>query len=760
MGSDVGGRAMRSGVDRRLAAIMFTDLVGFSALTQEDEAQALDLLHTQQALIGPVLARYDGQLIKSTGDGYLVEFASALEAVWCAIAIQEALQEHNESVDANHPIRLRIGVHLGDVEYRDGDIYGDGVNIASRIEPLADPGSICVSQQVYDQVWNKLDVPLVSMGRRQLRHIRVPLTVYRVALPWENHHEIRAEAESPRSRIAVLPFVNISPDARDAYFADGMTEELIYTISKIHQLRVIAQTSVMTYKNSGKTVAEIGRELSVGTVLEGSVRKSNGHVRINVQLIDVGSEEHLWGERYDRQLEDVFAIQSDIAREVADALEVQLLKSTERRIDQHATSDPEAYSLFLKGRYFWNQRTKRSLERAIDLYRGAIEREPTFAAAYAGLAQAYIVCESWGFLPADEALQEASEAGYRALELDDELAEAYAALAIVKRYREDDPDGAEAFFGRAIDLNPNDATAHHWYAVMLSNQSRKDEALAQIQKAGELDPLSPVIMIAHGQLLMHDFNDADSGIAMIEKALELSPEFPMARAELIEAHMRTWNWEAAARAIDDALAATPEDPLIRLIQADYHLALGRLDDAEADLAHVQGDELSSLAEILHLGGTLAWLGRGSEAIERFQQALAIHPKHEKLHYYIGLVHLGGGEHERALSAFKAIEACEDPWLALALAVGRALAHLGLGNRDRAHQIRNELRGHPDVEKGAYQLALLHAHLGDLDEAFRWLEQALDRRDSWVIRLQVDPLLEPLRDDERYERLLQRMGLAR
>jgi len=738
---------------------MFTDLAGFSALTQANEAQALDLLHTQQSLIGPVLGRYDGHLVKSTGDGYLVEFGSALEAVWCAIAIQEALHEHNESDDAIHPIRLRIGIHLGDVEYQNGDIYGDGVNIASRIEPLADPGSICVSQQVYDQVWNKLDVPLLSMGKRQLRHIRAPLAIYRVALPWEDYDDIRADAESPRSRIAVLPLVNISPDARDAYFADGMTEELIYTISRIHELRVIAQTSVMTYKNSGKTVAAIGRELNVGTVLEGSVRKSNGHVRINVQLVDVESEEHLWAERYDRQLEDVFAIQSDIAREVADALEVQLLKSTERRIDQHATDDPEAYNLFLKGRFFWNQRTRASVERSIQLYQDAIEREPTFAAAYAGLAQAYIVCESWGFLPADEALQKASEAGYRALELDDELAEAYAALAVAKRHLEDDPDSAEAFFGRAIELNPNDATAHHWYAVMLSDQGRKDEALAQIRKAEEVDPLSPVIKIAHGQLLIHDVNDPDAGIAMIETALDLSPEFPMARAELIEAHMRNWNWDAAARAIDDALVATPDDPLIRLIRARYHLALGQVDAAETDLERVQASELSSLPEILQLGATLAWVGRRAEAIERFEQALAIHPKHEKLHYYIGLVHLDGGEYERALSAFETPSACADPWLSLALDVGRALAHLGLGDRDRALQIRDELRRHPDVEKGAYQLALLHAHLGEFDEAFRWLDQAVADRDSWVARIQVDPLLEPLRADERYDQILARMGLS-
>jgi len=241
--------------------------------------------------------------VKCTGDGFLVEFSSALQAVRCAVEIQRALHERNAAVPLDRVIHLRIGIHVGDVVHRGGDIFGDGVNITARIEPLAQPGGICLSRQVYDQVWNKTDLRMASLGKKELKNVKVPVEVYEMLLPWMENVVLASRAED-RSRLAVLPLVSMSPEPGDEYFADGLTEELIFTLSKVSGLQVIALTSVMKYQGAKKAVSEIGSELAVGSVLEGSVRKAGNRLRITLQLIDVATESHLWAEEYDRTLRE------------------------------------------------------------------------------------------------------------------------------------------------------------------------------------------------------------------------------------------------------------------------------------------------------------------------------------------------------------------------------------------------------------------------------------------------------------------------
>src|SRR2546428_5489127 len=282
--------------ERRLAAIMFTDMVDYTTMSEKNEALALTLLEDHRQLLRPVFVKHGGREVKTVGDGFLVEFSSALEAVRCALEIQQQMYKRNQSVPSERKILLRVAVHLGDVEHRNGDVYGDAVNIASRIQSLADPGGICITQQVFDHVRNSEEFRTVALGRNQLKNVQIPTEVYRVLPPTEGTRLTKSDALEHR-RVAALPLAILSSDQQDEYFADGLTEEIINTLSSIPGLNVIARTSVMKYKQVNKSVGEIGRELKVGSILEGSVRKAGSRLRITIQLIDVGSEAPIWAQQ-------------------------------------------------------------------------------------------------------------------------------------------------------------------------------------------------------------------------------------------------------------------------------------------------------------------------------------------------------------------------------------------------------------------------------------------------------------------------------
>jgi len=437
---------------RRLAAIMFTDLVGYTALTQKNEALAMQLLEEHRRIVRPLFPKHNGREVKTIGDAFLVEFGSALEATRCAFDIQQSLNEVNSSRPEDKRVLARVGIHLGDVIHDQNDVYGDSVNIASRIEPLASPGGICVSEQVYAQIKNKFEFPLSTLGERNLKNVSEPIEVYRVILPWEKKSE--GELSLEKNRIAVLPFTNMSSNPEEGYFADGMTEELITSLSGVRQLTVIARTSVMKYKGSQKGASEIGRELNAGSLIEGSVRKAGNRVRITAQLIDTSTEGHLWAQNYDRQLEDVFAIQSEIAEKVAGELRVRLVDSEKRVIEKKPTENMEAYTCFLQGRDLVRMGTEPSLRQAIGLFEKAIELDPSFAKAYVGLAQCHQFLADGGFELADISVTTVRRLLDRALSLDPNLPEAHAALTVMF-FNMDDFPGAEAQARRALELNPS-----------------------------------------------------------------------------------------------------------------------------------------------------------------------------------------------------------------------------------------------------------------------------------------------------------------
>jgi adenylate cyclase len=542
---------------------MFTDMVGYTSLGQRNESLSLALAEEQRKLLRPIFARHNGREVKTMGDGFLVEFPSALEAVRCAYDVQRATREFNISLSDEKRVHLRVGVHLGDVVESGGDISGDAVNVASRIEALAEDGGVCLSQQVYDHIQNKFELPLVSLGSRLLMNVSVPIELYKIVMPWI-HDEGVTSPRSEQRRIAVLPFANFSPDPNDEYFADGMTEEIISTVSRVNGLQVISRTSVMGYKGTNKRANEIGRELRVGSLLEGSVRKSGSRMRITVQLINVGEDQPLWSQSYDRELNDIFALQSDIAKQVADSLSLRIRPEEAKLIEKRPTQDVEAYELYLKGRHQWNKRTKEGLHRAIEHFQRAVERDPVFALAYSGMADCYVVLPGYDPQPQLESFRKAKEFSIKALELDDTLAEAHTSLALSLSSYEWDWKGAEREYSRAIELNPNYSTAHQWYGThLIWYTGRFEEGIKELRRAADLDPLSPIIGMGLAQAYAYA-SRWDDAIIQSKMVLDLLPNFWPAQNVLMLAYRgKSMYTEAISEGIG-ALGMVPIDIWVKI----------------------------------------------------------------------------------------------------------------------------------------------------------------------------------------------------
>jgi TolB-like protein len=468
---------------------MFTDIVGYTALTQKDESSTLQALERHRSLLRPLFSSHGGREIKTVGDAFLVEFQSALDAVLCAVAVQQMM--HDRKVARGEQLSLRVGIHVGDVVESGNDILGDAVNIASRIYPLAEPGGICISDEAYRQVRNKSDLQFVSLGEKSLKNVDTPVEVFKAVMPWEK--SASGEATSyPSNRIAILPFVSMSTNPDDAFFADGVTEEIISTASGIGGLGVISRTSVMRYKGTNKSVEEIGKELKVGSVLEGSFRKAGNKIRVTAQLINVADDQHLWAQSYDRNLDDVFEVQSDVAKQVAEALRVRILSPERERIEKKPTESTVAYTLYLRGRSLWNKRSLGDIKKAMEYFELAVKEDPGFALGYVGQADCAVVLMDY-FIDSEENLAKAKAMVEKALQLDPALAEAHTTLGMVY-YGEYDLRRAEEEIKKAIELKPSYATAHQWYSFVLRSELRWDEALRESEKAVELDPLSGIIM--------------------------------------------------------------------------------------------------------------------------------------------------------------------------------------------------------------------------------------------------------------------------
>ncbi|HZW85322.1 MAG TPA: adenylate/guanylate cyclase domain-containing protein [Nitrososphaerales archaeon] len=511
--------------ERRLGAVMFTDIVGYSALASADERRALMLLEKHREVLRPVIKKHGGVEIKTIGDAFLVEFPSAVEAVECAVEMQKSIGGFAQGQETHDGVKIRIGIHVGDIVHRGGDVLGDAVNVAARVEPLAEPGGVCVTRQVVDQVQRKVGYRMESMGIRELKNIGYPVEVYKLGM--EAQGETRSSTLD-RHRLAVLPFANMSSDPNDRYFADGMTEEIISTVSKIGELQVISRTSVMRYRDTTVPISQIGRELSVGSILEGSVRKAGNKVRITAQLIQAQDDRHLWSQSYDRDLTDVFAIQGDIAEQVASSLKVHLVEGEKKEIRKRATTSPEAYTLYLKGRYYWNERSQEGIKKAVRYFEEAVKLDPAFALAHTGMADSYSIMSDYGWMVPKEAGRLAKEEATKALELDDSLAEAHASLGLVLTNYWWELSEGERELRRAIELKPNYAPAYHWLSIDLFYMKRLEEAFEADRRALELDPHSRIVnlAVANYNVLI---GNREEGWRRLDKIIEDFPDFGAAR---------------------------------------------------------------------------------------------------------------------------------------------------------------------------------------------------------------------------------------
>jgi class 3 adenylate cyclase/TolB-like protein/Tfp pilus assembly protein PilF len=644
--------------ERRLAAIMFTDIVGYSSLTQKNERLALELLEEHNNLIRPLLEIHNGIEIKTIGDSFMIEFASSLHAVQCAIAIQGTLNGHNASQPEARKILIRIGIHLGDIEHRGGDVFGDGVNIASRIEPLAEVGGICLSQQVYDQVSNQLEVPLESMGKQNLKNIQAPLEVYKVVLPWTKEpakEKVRSlgakkaglygvgivtlivvvvmgwwvtstftlpltSAPQTISSLAVLAFKNLSADEDDEYFSDGVAEEILNALANIDGLSVRGSVSSFSFKGTELAIPEIARQLNVEAILHGSVRKDGNQVRIIAQLSRASDDTLLWSETFDHELKDIYSIQEEIANFVLNRLEFQ--GSRPSQLVEARTDNIEAYNLFLRGLFQSSKRTEAGFSKGIEYFEQTIALDPGFVQAYVGLADAYALTAVYGYLPLEQGNLRAEELAKHALELNENTASAYASLALVNFNWYVDHEKAEEFFLKSIELDPNYATAHHWYSLHLLHQNRYEEALLEIETAKELDPLSPAINATAGEIYFK-FNRLEEATQANERALEIDPNlidviFVLARLRVLQGET-----ERPLQDIQELINLHPDDYRAHYGYGFFLRQIGRYEEALEQFQVALTLDQESLQLLGALADINEILGQWDEAGELWRRRIAL-----------------------------------------------------------------------------------------------------------------------------------------
>ncbi len=551
-----------TGVKRKLAVILAADVEGYTRLMREAEEPTLKTLTEYRAIIDSLIARHEGRIFGTAGDSVMAEFASPVEAVRSAIAIQEELRVRNAELLDDRKMRFRIGVNLGDVMARGDDLFGDGVNVAARLEGLAEPGGICISGDVYNQIENKLALGYEDLGDQDVKNIAKPLRVYRLNLGGMGAAGKTGPGPPPalelpdKPSIAVLPFANMSGDAEQEYFSDGITEDLITDLAKISGLFVASRNAVFLYKGKAVKPVEVSRELGVRYVLEGSVRKAGDRVRISAQLIDAGTGYHLWAERYDRDLTDIFALQDEITAKIVTALEVKLTEGEQEQVARRYTENLEAYDYFLRGRIYQARGGKESVAQSQKVLERAIELDPTFAGAYAILSYSRFRdwFNQWSEDP--QALERAFEAAKKAVALDDSLplAHTYLGWAYVwrKQYKEAIAEGE-----RAIALDPNFAEGYARLGQILTLAGRPQEGIDLVKKAMRLDPHYPPTYLNYLGRACFAMGKHEEAIAALKESLTRDPDFLYARLVLAVVYNELGRDEEAQAEVAETLRISP-----------------------------------------------------------------------------------------------------------------------------------------------------------------------------------------------------------
>jgi adenylate cyclase len=587
---------MKTGAEtRKLAAIMFTDIVGFSRQMGVDEPRTLRLLDVHNQLIQQAVVEHHGAVIKTVGDAFLVDFPSVVHAVQCAQQIQTRLHMHNAEKAKDEQIRVRIGIHLGDVVQRDGDVFGDGVNIAARLQALAEPDTVCIADVVYRDVVKKLDLgTVVSLGRPKLKNIAERFAVYallpapptglrqrvqvqrlklsrrirpvhwlsvaglllivgtlvtvrylpflRLLLSPPQFLAPNTEATLPplplpdKPSIVVLPFANMSNDPSQDYFSDGITEDITTNLSRLSSLFVISRNTAFFYKGKAVKLSDLSKELGVKYVLEGSVRRADGQVRVTTQLIDATQDRHLWAERYDRPMKDIFAVQDEIVQKIVTTLKLQLTLMEQGFLVRKTTDNLEAYDVFLRGQGSSSralyEASKAANTQARHLYERATELDPAYAAPYVGLGGTYFLewFYLWDFTP--QTLARAGELARQAVRLDESSPFPHSLLSIVYLWQKQQ-DLALQEAERAIALDPNLAEGHVYLGIILGFIGRPEEGAERIERAMRLNPRYPSVYLMNLGFTYRLAGRYEEAIVLLKKLLARQPNFPTAYYELV-----------------------------------------------------------------------------------------------------------------------------------------------------------------------------------------------------------------------------------
>lgn len=757
---------------RRLAAIMFTDVVGYSAMVQKNEASALELLEEHKAIVRSILPAYRGSEVKTIGDAFLVEFASALDAARCAIEIQRSLHDRNLTVVLERRIRLRIGLHVGDIVSKENDVYGDGVNITSRIEPIAEPGGICISQQVFDQIRNKIEEPLARLGTGELKNIEVPIAIYKVILPWEKKHlrisdqvafYLRqkktqlfvaailvvlvfaglwfARPGSQQQSIAVLPFQSFGGNDEDEYFVDGMTESLITDLANLPGLLVIARNSVFQYKErrkeGGIDVQKVGKELNVRYVLEGSIQRAGDKLRVNVQLIDVMNGFHVWAEKFDRELKDLFAVQDDISMHIIEALKMTLNVPDEQKFKTQRASNLEANDLYWKGLYYSRRRTKPDNDRALEYFRSALERDPTFAAAHAALASALRFRYAFGFERLPEVLEEAKAHSENALSLDPKSSEALLVKGLIQR---EDGDLVTAIrtLQRALDANPRNADALYYLGNAWRDAGDFQKAIDYHERSMELDPqyfFNPYNLFVDYWFCGQYAKAIDAG----NKAIALNPEHFLSYLIRCLNYTHAGNEKEAVALATKLIELEPNHLDSYAERAIIYTNFGRFEEALNDVRFLYEHDPQSQTLIGAAMPLYVNLNKYHEASALLSKGLqrkglllvqGIDFRSTMLLARAILQRLQGEEsrsHESLLAARRSIEETLAKFPESSSFIdlhGLILAHLGEFDKS-IPEMETALKIMPGTSQYAFDFACVYALKGDKTKAFEWVRRAVE-----------------------------------
>ena len=798
------------GEQRKLAAIMFTDMVGYSALSQRDDKLALELLEEHRELLRKIFPQFNGTEIKTIGDAFLVEFNSALEAAQCAIEIQRTLAKRNADAPAGRQIELKIGIHIGDVVHRGGDVYGDGVNIASRIEPLAGAGGICISMDVERQIRNAVETRFEKLAATELKNISVPMELFRIVLPWERQaaptaksairnpqsevgerhrsfpiktvgllgvlvviaiafgwwlrtrnlvgtdrravrstdtedgHRSPSAAGSlpaPEKSIAVLPFENLSRDPDNAFFAEGIQDEILTRLSKIAALKVISRTSTQKYKSAPDNLREVGNQLGVANLLEGSVQKAGNVVHINVQLIKAATDEHRWAESYDRELQNIFGVEGEVAGKIADALDAKLSGAEEKALSIKPTSNVAAYDAYLHGRSIEATRFDISGEQQVASdYARAVQLDPNFALAWARLA---VVRSFLYFNTIDRATNSPAAvkaAADRAMALQPELGEAWIAQGIFRYQVVHDFPGALEAYAEAGKRLPNSADVFGEMAFVERRLGRWDDAISHFRKAIALDPRNLQLLIFTGECLgyVRKFTEAED---YIDRALQIAPDAVRALVAKVGTLQAEGRLDEASK-VTARIVVPDEGPApLEIPTKSTQLFYERQFDAAIAL-------LQSMKMPTKPGEPLEEWKQAYLPLLGYCQQLADKPTDARATYTL------------AIEAIKPSPNATVPIDHDLLPCALALSYAGLGQKDKAlAEAREAVTDFQDdaLDKPTAEIVLaqVEAQVGDVDGAIAALPHLLEVPNGLTPGLlRLDPYWDPLRKDPRFEKLFQ------